>query len=89
MRRREFVASLGVAAIGRPLPTRAQQGERVRQIGVLSPGPKETEDSRAFFDELARLGYAEEISAFYLKNTGSIRTGSPNSLRRWFALLSI
>ena len=37
MRRRTFIAGLGSAAAS-PLVARAQQGERVRRIGVLMPG---------------------------------------------------
>jgi putative ABC transport system substrate-binding protein len=36
MRRREFIAGLG--ATGWPLTARAQQGDRVRRIGVLFSG---------------------------------------------------
>jgi putative ABC transport system substrate-binding protein len=37
MNRREFIAGLGGAAVW-PLAAHAQQGNRVRRIGVLTPG---------------------------------------------------
>ena len=36
MRRREFIAGLGGAAVW-PMLAQAQQGDRIRRIGVLTP----------------------------------------------------
>ena len=62
MRRREFITLLGGAAAW-PLAARAQQGDRVRRIGVLMPGvendpPGKTSVS-AFTQALADLGWTD------------------------------
>jgi putative tryptophan/tyrosine transport system substrate-binding protein len=60
--RREFTAGLGVAAAW-PLAARAQQGERVRRIGVLLPGDENDPEAKArvsaFTQALANLGWTD------------------------------
>jgi putative ABC transport system substrate-binding protein len=63
MRRREFIALLGVVA-SRPFAARAQQGTKISRIGVLSPGSSvDSNPNRvtlnAFVAELRELGYTE------------------------------
>jgi putative tryptophan/tyrosine transport system substrate-binding protein len=57
MIRREFIVGLGSAAAW-PVVTRAQQGDRVRRIGVLMPSDWKTIIS-AFTQALAELGWTD------------------------------
>ena len=61
MKRREFIALVGGAAAAWPLVARAQQGERMRRIGVLLPAAADDPESEArlaaFHQGLALLGW--------------------------------
>jgi putative ABC transport system substrate-binding protein len=63
MTRRQFITLLGGAAIGWPLAARAQQGERMRRIGVLTPlaegDPEGQARLAAFREGLSKLGWTE------------------------------
>src|SRR5215472_15909786 len=61
VRRRDFITLLGGAAAW-PLAAHAQQGERVRRIGVLLPVASDDAETQArvgaFLQELSLLGWA-------------------------------
>jgi putative ABC transport system substrate-binding protein len=61
VKRRDFIALLGGAAAW-PLAARAQQGERMRRIGVLLPAAADDSEFQtrvgAFLQELQQLGWA-------------------------------
>src|SRR6266581_4572926 len=61
MQRRDFITLVGNAAVAWPVAAHAQQGERVRRIGVLiaraAADPEATEGIGAFAQGLAELGW--------------------------------
>ncbi len=63
MRRRDFITLVGSAAVAWPLTARAQQGERMRRIGVLMAYADNDSEAQAyveaFREALQKLGWAE------------------------------
>jgi len=89
MKRREFITLLSGAAAW-PLAARAQQGERVRRIGVLM-GYDENEPVAktwvsAFTQALAELGWTEAATCGWtVVGAALTTTGYKRSRRRWTA----
>jgi hypothetical protein len=92
--RREFITILGDAAVAWPLAARAQQGDRVRRIGMLLGGATESDPTyqawiAAFRDALAKFGWIESAalagssaSRVRLRRSVSIRSMTGNSACR-------
>jgi hypothetical protein len=63
MKRREFITLLGGAAAAWPLAARAQQGERIRRVGVLSATGMDDHENKvrlaAFQQRLQQLGWTD------------------------------
>ena len=89
IRRRDFITLLGGAAAGWPILARAQQGDRVRRIGVLTGGnendPDPVHETRlsAFTQALADLGWTDGRNMLVGAVVTSI--GYERSRRSWSA----
>src|SRR5690242_1970192 len=61
MRRRDFIKVIAGSAAVWTLPARAQQGDRMRRVGIICGAVGEESDARitAFVKELKRLGWTE------------------------------
>src|SRR5262245_47259908 len=63
MRRREFITGVSAMAVASPLVARAQQGDRVRRIGVLLANDENDPEGKrrlsAFTQTLANLGWID------------------------------
>ena len=88
MRRREFIALVGGATVALPFIAGAQQGERVRRIGVLmgfaESDPTAQSWVAAFRDALAKLGGRKAaISELNFGGAPLIRIGSGRWQKSW------
>jgi len=88
MRRRDFIRSLGGAAAAWPIAAHAQQGERVRSIGLLGGQPDDDPETRAYLaalrEGLAKLGWIEGRN---LRIDLRFTSGDPNRMRAYAAEL--
>jgi ABC-type uncharacterized transport system substrate-binding protein len=73
MKRREFIALLGGAAVAWPLAARAQSTEKVFRLGALSPAVAQLDSIRSIvLPELAKAGIAEGRNLILDARAGSM-----------------
>jgi putative ABC transport system substrate-binding protein len=86
MRRREFITLLGGVAVARPLPTCAQEPERMRRIGVLWPYTETDPDSQSRMASLRQalldLGWTEGCNLRFDYRWGA-SADDPDRIRRY------
>jgi len=89
MRRREFMALVGGAAAAWPLAGQAQQGERVRRIGVLMTTTADEPETKArlaaFHQGLQQLGWIAGRNVQIISRWGAF---SSDDLRKYAAELA-
>src|SRR4051795_11222243 len=81
MRRRQFLATLGAAAVLRPIDARAQQHQAIRRVGVLTGGAGPDSNARVgvFQLALAQLGWIEGDNLHFEIRQGG---GSNDTIRK-------
>jgi putative ABC transport system substrate-binding protein len=88
MQRREFITLLGGAAAAWPLTVRAQQGDRMRRVGIITSGAGEESETKAritaFLQEIKHLGWAEGRN---VRIDMRASAGNPGVARRYAAEL--
>ena len=87
MKRREFITLLGGAAAW-PLAARAQQGDRVRRIGVLMAGDENDPGKRRvslFTQTLADFGWSDGRNVRTFGGAAVTPIGYERSQRSWLA----
>jgi putative tryptophan/tyrosine transport system substrate-binding protein len=89
LKRRKFITLLGCAAVAWPLAVLAQQGERMRRIGVLQMLAADDPDGRAetaaFLQGLAQLGWTDGRNVRIEYRQG---LGNPDNVRKYAAELA-
>jgi hypothetical protein len=73
MKRREFMALLGGAAVAWPVALRAQEPGRVYRLGAIIPAGRDSSAVIAFFDEMRLFGFIEGQNLIVLPNGFGVR----------------